>query len=584
MRSRLDLYLNTIRYLKAVQVWSRITLYVKKILLNKIIASKINKQSNTDFFTQVFSFIDKPTAHRQVNLKINSFTFLNQPIQFDTHIEWNKKACSKLWLYNLHYFNYLLQQDNQTEGDYSEAKNVIEDWINSNPIGYGIGWEPYPLSLRIVNWIYFYCKFEDSIHHDEPFHSQVIQSIYQQCHYLTYFIEYNILANHLFSNLKALIWAGAFYNNEKWLKRGIFLLKHELAEQVLLDGGHYERSPMYHGYFLIDLLDLIQIFQSTSLGNDELQLYSKLKQTSATMMQWLETMIHPDGKIALFGDSSIGECVPLKQIKDYFNKLIDIKPSAMVQNQTLQVRALPESGYFVFQSPNHTIIIDGGELGVRYQPGHAHCDMFSFEYSIGKNRFIVDSGIGEYLPSTLRNQARSVYSHNVSILGRIEQADFWGAFRMGRRISSPKVRIAYHPDRIIFEGDYHSKINRKLPHTYYRSIEFNKTQFVVTDRFEVIGNAPIESLIHLHPLCGVVTGSGTYKIIQGETEIYIIFDQFNIQSELREWFYIPSYGEKVDSKMIVLKPNNSHDQIIYVVSQSTDSSVEAQIALSSKSI
>ena len=26
-------------------------------------------------------------------------------------------------------------------------------WIAGNPIGFGVGWEPYPISLRICNWI-----------------------------------------------------------------------------------------------------------------------------------------------------------------------------------------------------------------------------------------------------------------------------------------------------------------------------------------------------------------------------------------------------------------------------------------------
>jgi uncharacterized heparinase superfamily protein len=34
-------------------------------------------------------------------------------------------------------------------------------------------------------------------------------------------------------------------------------LRSELPEQVLADGGNFERSPMYHAIFLEDVLDLI---------------------------------------------------------------------------------------------------------------------------------------------------------------------------------------------------------------------------------------------------------------------------------------------------------------------------------------
>lgn len=58
----------------------------------------------------------------------------------------------KLWRYNLHYFDYLLDSDRC-----SKAKaRLISDWIDRNPIGIGDGWEPYTLSLRIVNWIKFF--------------------------------------------------------------------------------------------------------------------------------------------------------------------------------------------------------------------------------------------------------------------------------------------------------------------------------------------------------------------------------------------------------------------------------------------
>jgi uncharacterized heparinase superfamily protein len=44
-----------------------------------------------------------------------------------------------------------------------------------------------------------------------------------------------------------------------WLKKGLKIINDELNEQVLNDGGNFERSPMYHSIFLEDLLDLINI-------------------------------------------------------------------------------------------------------------------------------------------------------------------------------------------------------------------------------------------------------------------------------------------------------------------------------------
>ena len=52
-------------------------------------------------------------------------------------------------MYNLHYFDYINSSNARTE----ISRSLIHDWIDNNPVGKGPGWEPYPISLRIVNWI-----------------------------------------------------------------------------------------------------------------------------------------------------------------------------------------------------------------------------------------------------------------------------------------------------------------------------------------------------------------------------------------------------------------------------------------------
>ena len=42
-----------------------------------------------------------------------------------------------------------------------------------------------------------------------------------------------------------------------WLATGLKVITRELPEQVLADGGNFERSPMYHAIFLEDVLDLV---------------------------------------------------------------------------------------------------------------------------------------------------------------------------------------------------------------------------------------------------------------------------------------------------------------------------------------
>jgi hypothetical protein len=77
--------------------------------------------------------------------------FLNQTHELLGPDAWNDPARDKLWLYNLHYFDDLNAVDAPARADWHRA--LIDRWIAENPPGRGNGWEPYPTSLRIVNWV-----------------------------------------------------------------------------------------------------------------------------------------------------------------------------------------------------------------------------------------------------------------------------------------------------------------------------------------------------------------------------------------------------------------------------------------------
>src|SRR5690606_19791001 len=78
--------------------------------------------------------------------------FLNSghPMPADSP-DWRSPSRPKLWRYNLHYFDYLHWPSLHTH----TKLHLIDDWIRGNAPAEGDGWEPYPVSLRVVNWIKF---------------------------------------------------------------------------------------------------------------------------------------------------------------------------------------------------------------------------------------------------------------------------------------------------------------------------------------------------------------------------------------------------------------------------------------------
>ena len=92
------------------------------------------------------------------------------------------------------------------------------------------------MKTKIVNLVKWYGR--NGFFSDEDAHSLALQS-----QALCAQVERHILANHLFANGKALVFAGAFFAGEKgelWLEKGLSILDREVPEQFLADGGHFE--------------------------------------------------------------------------------------------------------------------------------------------------------------------------------------------------------------------------------------------------------------------------------------------------------------------------------------------------------
>lgn len=104
--------------------------------------------------------IEKPASW----LRNGCFRFLNQKHSFSPNkICWNDPSL-KLWLYNLHYFDWLQAAD--ARRDIRAQYALMRRWVSENPFGHGNGWEPYPLSLRIVNWVKFALNTSGSLPSD----------------------------------------------------------------------------------------------------------------------------------------------------------------------------------------------------------------------------------------------------------------------------------------------------------------------------------------------------------------------------------------------------------------------------------
>jgi uncharacterized heparinase superfamily protein len=355
-----------------------------------------------------------------------SFCFLNRRFAWEGSDRWHPSGADDLWVYNLHYFRYLWEVPDHT------AHALIADWIATHTSPRTFAWHPYPISLRVREWIEWLLVHDDV---DQAFHDTMVDSIGQQVEALRHQLEFHLLGNHLLENAITLCWAGLSFDGPaavEWLSQGVVLLRTELGRQVLADGSHDERSPMYQALLAEAVLRLNEVAaQSDSVHAGSV--FELTQHAGANLLRALGRLAHPDGGYALLNDAALGIAPSLGSLTHRFG-------AAMASAPAGRTWSLPSAGYLGYHdAQGGYLVFDAGAIGPDHQPGHGHADTLSFELSHRGRRIVTDTGVFTYASGEQRRYDRSTAAHNtVEIDGR-DQSELWGAFRCARR---PSVHIA----------------------------------------------------------------------------------------------------------------------------------------------
>jgi uncharacterized heparinase superfamily protein len=487
MLARSALYWRTARHLKPRQVAHQILhrLRSRHFAPPSMSALKARKVSGPAQFNAA-PLLDKD--------KPWSFRFLNIERTFaDGSIDWISGELPKLWRYNLHYFDYLLDS-NRNAG---ERAQIVDHWILHNPPGTQDAWEPYTASLRIVNWIKY---FLSTAAPDAAVSPRWTESLAAQCGWLRRNIEYHLLANHLFKNAKALLFASVFFEGpaaDEWLQKGSEILSEQLEEQFLSDGGHYERSPMYHAIMVEDLLDVIALDRAVPNVISSKAL-DALKRQAIPALAFLRDLTLPDGEIALFNDAAHGIAASTPSLFAYAARLLGTKPICSRAEGQLIDR--PASGYFGWCGPADGWLIDCGSVGPDYQPGHTHCDTLSYELLIDGRRIVIDTGVYDYEPGERRQRSRGTAGHNTVMVDGAEQSEIWGVFRVARRARALEARVASHEGRVSFVGAHDGYCRLPGSVIHRRTAEYAPNRLLqISDELLGDGFHVMENRVHLAP-------------------------------------------------------------------------------------
>ncbi len=427
-------------------------------------------------------------------LKHGVFRLLNKDVNLGIPVNWDPSGTTRLWRYNLHYFDYAVNLAffARSKKDQLAAEllgRLFHEWIESNPLGKGVGWHSYPIARRIVNWIQAVSLAPaNAVFQSSDDQAAWLRSLFRQALYLESHLEFDILGNHLLADAKALIFAGGYFEGAiaaRWRDLGRRLLWRGLEEQVLDDGGHYERSPMYHAIVLQDYLEIVLVYQLNGL-----RLPAGARDRLILMGDYLAGILQPDGEIPLFADSAFGIAHKPADILAAAERLLEVPgrwtcakpgrfcgiiapraaPSAVpVVSPQPPRSSWPSTGYVVLQgtSPGDRLIVDAKPMGPEDQPGHGHCSLFSYELSLDGERIIVDSGVEEYEPGPWRDFWRSTRAHNTVLVDGTEQSEIWAAFRVGERVQLLEYTCLQTNSSSLFIGA-HSGFARQANATRHR--------------------------------------------------------------------------------------------------------------------
>jgi uncharacterized heparinase superfamily protein len=514
-------------------------------------------------------------------LRRNTFRLLNEERTLNLDRAWDAPEADRLWLYNLHYFDWAevfvsaaLWWPTLIEECATEVAHLIESWIRANAPGVGPGWHAYPLSRRLRNWAILATWFESRWDPATVRHMRLSWAL--QAQYLSGNVEWDIEGNHLVANAKALLVSGTSFKGpaaSRWFDKAVALLMHCSSEQILDDGGHYERSPMYHHLVLEDLLEAAIIYAAAT---------SRKAPWLARCRQMLECacwFTHVDGDVFQLQDSVLASTRPLSamermwslinegQVRDARMWQAILAPRDGVKQNASRDRGerwLSSSGYFAADDGEWRLLVDADCVQPPHLPAHAHAGIGTYELGVRSQRLIVDAGVGTYAPGRWRDYWRSSEAHNVTVVGNRDQSEMWDAFRVGRRAhmtarSCRRTAAGWH---VVIAHDGYGR-SRSTLGLVRHVLWFPTVGILIADELPVTPVGEVCSFVHVHPDVKVTRDdTDAVHLGAGGESVVVVCWSGNVVEE--EGWYAPDFNIALRCPRLAFSAErNALDLIVY---------------------
>ena len=374
-----------------------------------------------------------------------------------------------------------------------------EAWVDADALAVGTpgylrrAWTPYAVSLRLCHRARFYAW--SGLERDTPGVAALYRHLlWKDALFLSNHVEHDVGGNHLVENGAALATAGALLESDRLWDEGVGVLV-AAGDQFLADGGHFERSPMYHALVLTQYLTALDLARRTGRS-----VPPEVRRVATEGTRFLAAVVGPDGRIPLLNDSVYGFALPAGAVLDYA-AAVGVDPDVAAGRES-DPAAMEPSGYYTLDSGASRLLLDGGAVGPPHLPAHSHVDLLSVLLWVDGRPVFTDTGTREYAGTDARQYARSVAAHNTVQYGDVEPIPVGGSFLMGRRVE-PTVRAGCESGVGWVDGAYERPGGAGTGYRHRRRAFGGDGWWLVHDTVTADAARPVRSRLHADPACSV---------------------------------------------------------------------------------
>jgi uncharacterized heparinase superfamily protein len=340
----------------------------------------------------------------------------------------------------------------------AECLAQLDSWLTENPPLMGVNWASMlELGFRAISWIWALNFFVGSDHADRsPWLVDLLLGLDRQLAHIERHLSYYFSPNtHLLGEALALYVGGRTLPELTASARreatGRRILVQEITRQILVDGGHCERSAHYHRYTLDFYLLALAVARLT--GDP---VAAHFERTCVRLAEAARALADDTGRLPHIGDDDGGSVLPLaRRPTDDARDSLAIAAALTGQTELLVGAppeevwwllghesfaagvlrlerphtpagpgsvALPATGYYISRQDGDHLIVDAGPHGYM-NAGHAHADALSLTFTRRGTPLLIDTGTGCYTVSPLtRDRFRSTPLHNTLTLNGRSQS------------------------------------------------------------------------------------------------------------------------------------------------------------------